>query len=132
MEFDHVSLTYKGAAGESLTDITFRAMRGQTIGIIGGTGSGKSSLVNMIPRFYDATCGMIRIFGNDIRDYKTENLRSHIGIVPQKAVLFKGTIAENLRNLSIRNRADLSFRLSRAGVICPAVRSRDLRSQGRL
>ena len=97
VEFDHVSLTYKGAAGESLTDITFRAMRGQTIGIIGGTGSGKSSLVNMIPRFYDATCGMIRIFGNDIRDYKTENLRSHIGIVPQKAVLFKGTIAENLR-----------------------------------
>ena len=82
---------------EELTDITFRAMRGQTIGIIGGTGSGKSSLVNMIPRFYDATCGMIRIFGNDIRDYKTENLRSHIGIVPQKAVLFKGTIAENLR-----------------------------------
>ena len=90
VEFDHVSLTYKGAAGESLTG-------GQTIGIIGGTGSGKSSLVNMIPRFYDATCGMIRIFGNDIRDYKTENLRSHIGIVPQKAVLFKGTIAENLR-----------------------------------
>ena len=86
VEFDHVSLTYKGAAGESLT-----------VGIIGGTGSGKSSLVNMIPRFYDATCGMIRIFGNDIRDYKTENLRSHIGIVPQKAVLFKGTIAENLR-----------------------------------
>ena len=97
VEFDHVSLTYKGAAGESLTDITFRAMRGQTIGIIGGTGSGKSSLVNMIPRFYDATCGMIRIFGNDIRDYKTESLRSHIGVVLQKAVLFKGTIAENLR-----------------------------------
>ena len=72
-------------------------MQGQTIGIIGGTGSGKSSLVNMIPRFYDATHGTVRIFGSDIRDYKTENLRSHIGIVPQKAVLFKGTIAENLR-----------------------------------
>lgn len=97
VEFDHVSLTYKGAAGESLTDITFSVMQGQTIGIIGGTGSGKSSLVNMIPRFYDATYGTVRIFGSDIRDYKTENLRSHIGIVPQKAVLFKGTIAENLR-----------------------------------
>lgn len=97
VEFDHVSLTYKGAAGEALTDITFRAMKGQTIGIIGGTGSGKSSLVNMIPRFYDATDGRIRIFGNDIRDYNIESLRSHIGVVLQKAVLFKGTIAENLR-----------------------------------
>lgn len=97
VEFDHASLTYKGASGESLTDITFCAMRGQTIGIIGGTGSGKSSLVNLIPRFYDVTNGQIRIFGNDIRDYKIENLRSRIGVVLQKAVLFKGTIAENLR-----------------------------------
>lgn len=97
VEFDHVSLTYKGAGGESLTDITFRVMRGQTIGIIGGTGSGKSSLVNLIPRFYDATRGCIRIFGHDIRKIQTESLRSHIGVVPQKAVLFKGTIAENLR-----------------------------------
>ena len=97
VEFDHVSLTYKGAGGESLTDITFRAMRGQTIGIIGGTGSGKSSLVNLIPRFYDATRGCIRIFGHDIRRIQMESLRSHIGVVPQKAVLFKGTIAENLR-----------------------------------
>ena len=97
VEFDHASLTYKGAGGESLTDITFRAMRGQTIGIIGGTGSGKSSLVNLIPRFYDVTNGQIRIFGNDIRDYKIESLRSRIGVVLQKAVLFKGTIAENLR-----------------------------------
>ena len=97
VEFDHASLTYKGASGESLTDITFCAMRGQTIGIIGGTGSGKSSLVNLIPRFYDVTNGQIRIFGNDIRDYKIESLRSHIGVVLQKAVLFKGTIAENLR-----------------------------------
>ena len=72
-------------------------MRGQTIGIIGGTGSGKSSLVNLIPRFYDATGGQIRIFGNDIREYKIESLRSRIGVVLQKAVLFKGTIAENLR-----------------------------------
>ena len=97
VEFDHVSLAYKGAGGESLTDISFRAMRGQTIGIIGGTGSGKSSLVNLIPRFYDATGGQIRIFGNDIREYKIESLRSRIGVVLQKAVLFKGTIAENLR-----------------------------------
>lgn len=97
VEFDHASLTYKGANGESLTDITFCAMRGQTIGIIGGTGSGKSSLVNLIPRFYDVTNGQIRIFGNDIRDYKIESLRSRIGVVLQKAVLFKGTIAENLR-----------------------------------
>lgn len=97
VEFDHVSLSYKGAGGESLTDISFRAMRGQTIGIIGGTGSGKSSLVNLIPRFYDATGGQIRIFGNDIREYKIESLRSRIGVVLQKAVLFKGTIAENLR-----------------------------------
>ena len=97
VEFDHASLTYKGASGESLTDITFCAMRGQTIGIIGGTGSGKSSLVNLIPRIYDVTNGQIRIFGNDIRDYKIESLRSRIGVVLQKAVLFKGTIAENLR-----------------------------------
>ena len=97
VEFDHVSLTYKGAGGESLTDISFRAMKGQTIGIIGGTGSGKSSLVNLIPRFYDATQGQIRIFGHDIRKIRIESLREHIGVVPQKAVLFKGTIAENLR-----------------------------------
>ena len=97
VEFDHASLPYKGASGESLTDLTFCAMRGQTIGIIGGTGSGKSSLVNLIPRFYDVTNGQIRIFGNDIRDYKIESLRSRIGVVLQKAVLFKGTIAENLR-----------------------------------
>ena len=97
VEFDHVSLTYKGAAGESLTDIHFRAMPGQTIGIIGGTGSGKSSLVNMIPRFYDAAAGTVRIFGHDIKEYKMEGLRAHIGVVLQKAVLFKGTIAENLR-----------------------------------
>ena len=97
VEFDHVSLTYKGSAGESLTDITFRAEKGQTIGIIGGTGSGKSSLVNLIPRFYDVTKGTVRIGGRDVRDYQVKNLRSHIGMVLQKAVLFKGTIAENLR-----------------------------------
>lgn len=97
VEFEHASLAYKGASGESLRDITFRAMPGQTIGIIGGTGSGKSTLINLIPRFYDATGGSVRIFGRDIRAYKTESLRNHIGMVPQKAVLFKGSIEENLR-----------------------------------
>ena len=97
VEFNHVSLTYRGSAGDSLSDVTFKAEQGQTIGIIGGTGSGKSTLVNMIPRFYEATSGQIRIFGKDIKDYDTENLRSHIGMVLQKAVLFKGTIEENLR-----------------------------------
>ena len=97
VEFDHVCLTYKGAGDESLTDITFRAEKGQTIGIIGGTGSGKSSLVNLIPRFYDATKGHVKIFGKDVREYDTENLREYIGVVLQKAVLFKGTIEENLR-----------------------------------
>lgn len=97
VEFNHVSLTYRGSAGDSLSDVTFKAGQGQTIGIIGGTGSGKSTLVNMIPRFYEATSGQIRIFGKDIKDYDIENLRSQIGMVLQKAVLFKGTIEENLR-----------------------------------
>lgn len=97
VEFSHVSLTYQGAGAESLTDINFSAKKGQTIGIIGGTGSGKSSLVNLIPRFYDATSGEIRLNGKPITDYDIENLRSHIGVVPQKAVLFKGTIEENLK-----------------------------------
>lgn len=96
VEFDHVSLTYKGAGGEALSDISFRAEKGQTIGIIGGTGSGKSSLVNLIPRFYDATEGQVRIFGKNVREYQIESLRSRIGMVLQKAVLFKGTIRENL------------------------------------
>ena len=97
VEFSHVSLTYKGAGAESLTDLSFRVEKGQTVGIIGGTGSGKSSLVNLIPRFYDATEGDVRIFGKNIREYDTESLRSHIGVVLQKAVLFKGTIEENLK-----------------------------------
>ena len=97
LEFSHVSLTYRGAAGEALTDISFRAERGQTIGVIGGTGSGKSSLVNLIPRFYDATEGSVRLEGRDIKEYQTDSLRAHIGVVPQKAVLFRGTIGENLR-----------------------------------
>ena len=96
VEFSHVSLTYKGASDTSLSDINFCAKKGQTIGIIGGTGSGKSSLVNLIPRFYDATDGTVKINGRDIKEYQTENLREHIGVVLQKAVLFKGSIADNL------------------------------------
>ena len=97
VEFDHVCMTYEGAADETLTDINFTVQKGQTIGIIGGTGSGKSSLVNLIPRFYDATKGTIRIQGNDINDYDAVQLRDKIGVVMQKAVLFAGTIADNLR-----------------------------------
>lgn len=97
VEFDHVSLTYKGAGGESLEDITFTAEPGKTIGIIGGTGSGKSSLVHMIPRFYDATEGSVRINGQDVKSYRMDDLRQHIGIVMQKVVLFHGTIRENIR-----------------------------------
>ena len=95
--FDHVSLTYAGAGAESLTDLTFHVKKGQTVGIIGGTGSGKTSLVNMIPRFYDATKGHVRIKGKDVREYGMEELREMIGIVPQKAVLFQGTIRENMQ-----------------------------------
>lgn len=97
VQFDHVSLTYAGAGNESLTDIDFTAQAGETVGIIGGTGSGKSSVVNLIPRFYDATKGTVRIDGRDVKDYDLETLREKIGIVPQKAVLFEGSIADNLR-----------------------------------
>ena len=97
VEFAHVSLTYKDAGAQSLEDITFSVRPGETVGIIGGTGSGKSSLVNLIPRFYDATKGQVKVWGKDVREYKKEALRQEIGMVPQKAVLFAGTIAENLR-----------------------------------
>lgn len=95
--FDHVGLTYAQAGTESLTDIDFSAKAGQTIGIIGGTGSGKSSLVNLIPRFYDATAGAVKINGKNVKDFDLETLRKMVGIVPQKAMLFKGTIEDNLR-----------------------------------
>lgn len=96
VEFSHVSLTYPGAGAESLTDIDFSVMHGQTIGIIGGTGSGKSSLVNLIPRFYEATAGSVKVDGKAVEEYSLKELRAKIGVVPQKAVLFKGTIRENL------------------------------------
>ncbi|MBQ4074928.1 MAG: ABC transporter ATP-binding protein [Clostridia bacterium] len=96
VRFSHVSLAYAGGGDESITDISFIAMRGQTIGIIGGTGSGKSSLVHLIPRFYDATRGQVSLMGHDIRDWDKQALREKVGIVPQKAQLFKGTIRSNL------------------------------------
>lgn len=96
VEFDHVHLTYGGAGAESLSDIHMQVFKGQTVGIIGGTGSGKSSLVNMIPRFYDATAGTVRVDGRDVKTYGMEELREKIGIVLQKAVLFRGTIRDNL------------------------------------
>lgn len=96
VEFDHVGLTYQGAGAESLSDIDFKVEKGQTVGIIGGTGSGKSSLVHLIPRFYDVTRGTVRIDGKDVKDYGMEELRDKIGMVMQKAVLFQGTIRENL------------------------------------
>ena len=97
VRFDHVSLKYGGAGGESLTDVSFTALKGQTIGVIGGTGSGKSSLVHLIPRFYDATDGAVYVDGVDVRKYNEADLRGRVGFVLQKAVLFKGTIRDNLR-----------------------------------
>ena len=97
VEFEHVNAKYAGGGHEALTDIHFSARRGQIIGVIGGTGSGKSTLVNLIPRFYDATGGIIRVNGMDVRQQNVLSLRSRIGIVPQKALLFKGSIRENLQ-----------------------------------
>ena len=96
VEFRNVSMRYKGAGADTLTGIDFKAKPGDTIGIIGGTGSGKSSVVNLIPRFYDVTEGQVMVDGMDVRDYKITDLRDKIGIVPQKAVLFAGTIRSNL------------------------------------
>jgi ABC-type multidrug transport system fused ATPase/permease subunit len=97
VEFRNVSLRYGEAAEDSLSDISFKVAAGQTVGIIGGTGSGKSSLINMIPRFYDARSGQVLVDGVDVKDYNLQQLRGKIGVVPQKAVLFQGTIAENIR-----------------------------------
>lgn len=97
VEFKHVCLTYAGAGSEALTDISFSVKKGETIGIIGGTGSGKTSVVNLIPRFYDATKGSVLVDGKNVKEYSGEGLRKKIGIVPQKAALFAGTIAQNLR-----------------------------------
>ena len=97
VEFKHVSLAYGDSKEESLTDINFSVKPGETIGIIGGTGSGKSSLVNLIPRFYDVTSGEVLINGVNVKDYPLKELQKQVSIVMQKAVLFKGTIEENLK-----------------------------------
>lgn len=96
VEFDHVNFAYAGAKSDSLIDISFKAMKGQTIGVIGGTGSGKSTLVNLIPRFYDVREGTVLIDGKDVRDLFLTDLRHAIGMVPQRAVLFKGTLRDNM------------------------------------
>ena len=95
--FKDVTLTYQGDQNGALNHISFTALKGQTIGVIGGTGSGKSSLVNMIPRFYDATQGKVEVFGEDVRRYRFASLRGAVGMVLQKAQLFRGTIADNVR-----------------------------------
>lgn len=97
VEFRNVSLRYNAESGEALSHISFTAYAGDTIGIIGGTGSGKSSLVNLIPRFYDVTAGEVAVFGEDVRQLTLESLRAAIGMVLQKAELFQGSIADNLR-----------------------------------
>lgn len=97
VDFDHVSLTYEGGGDPALSDITFKAEPGQTIGIIGGTGSGKSSLVNLIPRFYDVSSGSVKVDGVDVKDLPMADLRQEVGIVLQKPILFAGTIRSNLQ-----------------------------------
>ncbi len=94
--FENVALKYAGAGEESLSELNFSVKKGQVVGVIGGTGSGKTSLVNMIPRFYDATEGTVYVDGIDVKNYKKEEIREKVGVVPQKAVLFKGTIRDNI------------------------------------
>lgn len=96
VEFDHASLSY-GGAEEALHDINLKIKRGSNVGIIGSTGSGKSSLVSLIPRFYDVTDGTVRVCGNDVKDYDLKSLRKMIGTVLQKKVLFKGSVRDNIR-----------------------------------
>ena len=97
VSFQNVSLTYPGAAGKALDGISFDVKVGQTVGIVGGVGAGKTSLANLIPRFYDATEGTVQVFGRDVREYRFASLRSAFGIAPQSAELFEGTVASNLR-----------------------------------
>ncbi len=97
VQFEHVNFRYQGAKADSLTDISLTVKKGQTIGIIGGTGSGKTSMVNLIPRFYDVREGAVLVDGVNVKDYQLETLREKIGVVPQKAILFKGTLRENMK-----------------------------------
>ena len=97
VEFEHVSFSYAGSKSAALKDLSFQAMPGETIGIIGGTGSGKSTLASLIPRFYECSEGTIRLFGQDIRSFAPASIRKHIGIVPQKAAVFSGSLRENMQ-----------------------------------
>lgn len=97
VRFQNAALRYPGASGEALSGLTFTVRRGETIGVIGGTGSGKSSLINLIPRFYDCSQGAVFVNEKNVKEYTLAHLRSKIGVVPQKAVLFKGTIRENMK-----------------------------------
>ena len=96
-KFEHVTFTYKDAGAPSLTDITFTARPGETIGVIGGTGSGKSTLIDLVCRFYDADNGGVALFGHDVKQYSFAQLRRLVGVVPQQAVLFTGTIRDNMQ-----------------------------------
>lgn len=97
VEFENVAMTYEEGSENDIENISFKVRKGEVVGIIGGTGSGKSTIVNLIPRFYDVSCGRVLVNGVDVRDYDIETLRRKIGIVPQKTILFTGTIAENIR-----------------------------------
>ncbi len=97
LSFENVSMRYQGDSEDSLTGVSFKLKKGESLGIIGGTGSGKTTLINLIPRFYDCTEGVVKFKGEDVRSYTTKSLREVIGLVPQKAVLFKGTIRDNLK-----------------------------------
>ena len=119
MEFDHVSFAYPDAGENVLTDISFKAERGQTLAVIGSTGSGKSSLINLIPRFYDVTEGSVKVDGVDVREMTQKDLRDRIGYVPQKGVLFSGKI-----RLQYPLRKDGNFRGTgeKGGPGCPGQR----------
>ena len=97
IEFDHVTFVYPDGEEPVLSDVTFKAKKGEMVAFIGSTGSGKSTLVNLIPRFYDVTSGSIKINNQDIRNYDLLKLRDMLGVIPQKAILFSGSIAENIR-----------------------------------
>ncbi|MBQ4232374.1 MAG: ABC transporter ATP-binding protein [Lachnospiraceae bacterium] len=115
IEFSSVGLAYQEGGDEALSNIDFKVKKGETLGIIGGTGSGKTSIVNLIPRFYDATTGKVTVFGANVTDYKLESLRESIGVVPQKSVLFTGSIADNLRwGNKDASEAELNEALSKA------------------